>query len=411
MAISLLGNEVKIISAILANRMQRYLGKLINPDQTGFIPGRQGAKNIRRALNVQSVARHSAHPSMLLSHDAERAFDRVDWPYLNYTMEQMGFNSTFIKWINTLNKDPISRVRVNGYCSKFFDLKGVRQGNPVSPVLFALCIEPLPELIRGNDQIEGIVDEGGEMHKISLFSDDVLLFISNPRSSIPALMQSLGDYGEVSGYKVNEGKSEAMMITGCWPTCLDRQVTFRWSKGGFRYLGVILTHTSNQLYKANYDKLISQIKNDLERWEMLPLSLVGRVETIRMNVLPRLLFLFNALLITVPVSTFIFLDKPVSIFIWQNKRPRVRLKVLCARKDKGGLALPHFRSYYWAAQLGKLVSWMRLDMDTKWVYIEQGSVKNISPSTLLFLNSKVRCKLRIQNECVNHTVKVWEKTR
>ncbi len=74
------------------------------------------------------------------------------------------------------------------------------------------------------------------MHKILLFEDDVLLFIRNPQSSIPALVQCLRDYGEVSGYKVNEGKSEAMMITGCWPTCLDRQVKFRWSEGGYRYL-------------------------------------------------------------------------------------------------------------------------------------------------------------------------------
>ena len=101
--ISLLGNGVKIISAILANRMQKYLGKLINPDQTGFIPARQGANNIRRALNAQSVARHSARPSMLLRLDAEREFDRVDCSYLNYTMEQIGFNLTFIRWINTLN--------------------------------------------------------------------------------------------------------------------------------------------------------------------------------------------------------------------------------------------------------------------------------------------------------------------
>ena len=210
--------------------------------------------------------------------------------------------------------------------------------------------------------------------------------------------------------KVNEGKSEAMMITGSWPTQLDRLVRFRWSKGGFRYLGVILTPISFKLYSANYDKLISQIKNDLERWEMLPISLVGRVETIRMNVLPRLLFLFCSLPIAVPVSTFKLLDRLVSRFIWQNKRPRVRLKVLCLHKEKGGLSLTHFRSYYWAAQLRVLVSWMRLDMDTKWVHIEQSSV-NTSLSALPFLTTNALRKLRIQNEWVKYTLKVWKKIR
>lgn len=410
--ISLLGNDVKILSSILANRIQKYLKKLINPDQTGFIPGRQGANNIRRALNIQSVAKDFDYPSMLLSLDAEKAFDRVDWSYLNYTMKRMGFNSKFIGWINTLNKNPISRVRVNGYCSEFFELKkGVRQGNPISPILFALSIEPLAELIRKRDQIEGIIDKGHMEHKISLFADDILLFIRNPASSIPALMQCLGEYGEVSGYKINEGKSEALMISGRWPEQLDKEVKFRWSKGGFRYLGVMLTHTSSQLYAANYDKLISQVKKDLERWEMLPLSLVGRVEAVKMNVLPRLLFLFTSLPVTVPVSTFRFLDKLISKFIWQNKRPRVRLKVLHAHKGKGGLALPNLRSYYWAAQLRILVSWLALDVDTRWVHLEDSSVTKVSLSDHLFLNSKDRRNLKINNEWVNYTLKVWDKIR
>ena len=224
-------------------------------------------------------------------------------------------------------------------------------------------------------------------------------------------MQCLKDFGEVSGYKVNEGKSEAMMIKGCWPKQLDRMARFRWSKEGFRYLGVILTHCPSQLYKANYVKLLAQIKNDLERWDILPLSLVGRVETIRMNVLPRLLFLFCSLPVTVPVSTFKALDRLISKFIWQNKRPRVRLKVLCALRERGGLALPHFRNYYWASQLRILVSWIRVEEDTKWVGIEQSSLNNLSISVLPFLDSKVWRKLKIQNEWVNYTLKVWEKFR
>lgn len=72
--------------------MQKYQGKLINPAQTGFIPGCQGANNIRTALNLQSVARDSMDPSMLLNSSQS---------YLNHTVERMGFNSTFIRWINT----------------------------------------------------------------------------------------------------------------------------------------------------------------------------------------------------------------------------------------------------------------------------------------------------------------------
>ena len=71
----------------------------------------------------------------------------------------------------------------------------------MSPILFALSIEPLAELIRGNDQIQAIADEGGMMHKISLYADDILLFVRNPLSSIPAVINCLRNYGEVSGQR------------------------------------------------------------------------------------------------------------------------------------------------------------------------------------------------------------------
>lgn len=94
--------------------------------------------------------------------------------------------------------------------------------------------------------------------------------------------------------------------------------------------------TSKQLYKANYDKLISQIKSDLVRWEMIPLSLVGRVQTIRMNVLSRFLLLLNALPITVAVSTFTFLDKLVPKFIWQNRSlAESETQALCPLSTQG----------------------------------------------------------------------------
>lgn len=114
--------------------------------------------------------------------------------------------------------------------------------------------------------------------------------------SIPPLIQCLCNYGSVSGYKVNENTSEAMMISGVWPTQLNENISFCWSGQGLRYLGAVLTHIPTQLFNASYNKFNQQIKKDIIQWEILPLLLIGRVETVKMNLLPRRLF-------SIPISS------------------------------------------------------------------------------------------------------------
>lgn len=168
---------------------------------------------------------------------------------------------------------------MNGCCSEFFDLQqGVRQGDCLSPLLFAINIEPLAASIRQNEKIKGIMDMGHTEHKISLYADDILTYISDPVVSVPALMNTLKEYGELSGYQINESKSEAMMLKGQWPTQLTGRLQYRWPQR-FRYLGIILTIDLSKMFSANYGKLMNNIKADLIRWEILPLSLMGRVET------------------------------------------------------------------------------------------------------------------------------------
>lgn len=126
-----------------------------------------------------------------------------------------------------------------------------------------------------------------------------------------------------------------------------------------------------------------------------------------MNLLPRLLFLFQSLPVGIPTSAFNMLDKLISGFIWQNRRPRVRLKTLTLGKNRGGLSLPNIKYYFWAAQLTALVAWINNDMESRWVNIEQNSLPDITLSALVFLSKQSQEKLEIKNVWVKHPLKIW----
>lgn len=121
--------------------------------------------------------------------DAEKAFDRVEWPYLFYTLKKFGFGNNFISWIKLLYASPLACVRTNNDLSNYFPLnRGTRQGCPLSPLLFAIAIEPLAIALRAS-QICGI-SRGGAEHRLALYADDLLLFISDPDNSIPRFVSS-----------------------------------------------------------------------------------------------------------------------------------------------------------------------------------------------------------------------------
>ena len=156
---------------------------------------------------------------------------------------------------------------------------------------------------------------------------------------------------------------------------------------------------------------MGEIKNDLTRWEVLPLSLIGRVETIQMNILPRLLFVFQSLPIEVPTSTYNIISNWLSKFIWQNRRPRIRLKRLLCTKENEVLDLPNLKKYCWAPQFRSLVVWISQDNDTIWVGMEQKDCLNLSLDTIPFLSQNTWKINKIDNQWVKTTLRIWSKKK
>ncbi|MBN3290062.1 LIN1 transcriptase, partial [Polypterus senegalus] len=124
--------------------MEKVLPSIISQDQTGFIRGRHLSSNLRRLFNVIYSPTKSNTPEILLSLDAEKAFDMIEWKYLFTILEKFGFGPKICAWIKLLYTNPEASVCISNICSDYFKLeRGTRQGCPLSPLLFAIAIEPL----------------------------------------------------------------------------------------------------------------------------------------------------------------------------------------------------------------------------------------------------------------------------
>ena len=290
--ISLLNVDLKILSKILAQRLQQVLSNIISTDQTGFMLGRHSFHNTRRLLNIIS-APSSTIPEVIVSLDAEKAFDRVEWSFLFFVLQKFGFPLEFISWIKLLYANPVASVHTNGLQSATFPLyRGTRQGCPLSPLLFAIAIEPLAIWLRQEGGFEGIT-RARTVHKLSLYADDLLLYMSNPAASLPVVLNILDKFGLYSGYKLNLHKSELLPINYLARNIPPDFFPFKYATDGFKYLGVHVTNSINQLFSKNFAPLFERCKLDFDRWSGLPLSLVGRASLVKMVVLPKFLYLFS----------------------------------------------------------------------------------------------------------------------
>lgn len=403
--ISLTSYDGKILSKILANRLDRIVTSLIHSDQVGFMRLRSSTDNIRRLIDIMWAVRESQVPLTAISLDAEKAFDRVEWEYLFATLECYGFSDKFITWIRLIYTHPTACVLTNGLMGPSFELgRGTRQGDPLSPLLFALALEPLAIAIRKDRNFPGI-NIGHSCHKLMLYADDILLFVSDPVKSLPTLLSIIDTFSKISGYKVNWSKSEALPLSACSPKSMFPNGMFSWPQKGIKYLGIIFPPKLTDLMKINIEPLLDQMKTDVERWNQLFLSMWGRVNIIKMVCTPKFNYLLQTLPVHVPMTYFKQFNKLCNLLIWNKKRPRLGLHKLQRTVDRGGLGVPNLLYYYYAFSLRHLAHWfLPPERAPPWFPLETTACLPFTPLNYLSINMAPHNK---SHPVLSHIKEVW----
>ncbi|KAF4079911.1 hypothetical protein AMELA_G00183760 [Ameiurus melas] len=192
--------------------LENVLPYIISGDQNGFINGCQLFFNIRTLFNTIHSKHSAVHPEIAISLDAEKAFNRVEWEYLFAVLRKSGFGDKFISWISLMNSTSNARVQTNDTYSDYFALgRGCHQGCPLSPLLFSFAIEPLSIALKSSSLFKRIVLYGVE-YKLLLYADDLLLNVTDPIASMTSVLDVLGSFGVVSGYKLNLDKSDCFPV-------------------------------------------------------------------------------------------------------------------------------------------------------------------------------------------------------
>ena len=350
--ITLSNTDHKLITKTYSKKLTKIVSSSIGEEQTAYIPGRLINDNVRSMLMTIDQANDDDEvDGVIVSLDAKKAFDSVDHRFIRKCLESFGL-TCFIPIFDILYKNLNSQILINGRAVKGYDiLKGVKQGDALSCILFIMCIEPLIRNIKENAEIESVVARGLNLNfpKIYSYADDVTVVAKKSESAIKQIFKEYEIFSNSSGLVLNAEKTEML----CFNKDRDHQFELNVDYRGARHRiaaverikvnGFWLLQDPRVREEVNVQKRIEAMERILMMWSTRHLSLLGRILIIKTFAISQFVYLFQT--IKISDANLNKIMKVVDKYLWNrnfrgNKAPeRLKRSIMLTPAKYGGFGL------------------------------------------------------------------------
>ncbi|MCH82386.1 LINE-1 reverse transcriptase like, partial [Trifolium medium] len=349
--ISLLGCWYKLLAKVLAGRLARVIGNLIPKTQSAFLKGRQLVEGVVVVNEVIDFAKKAGKECLILKVDFEKAYDSVDWGFLDYMLDRFGFSVKWRSWMKACVCGGNLSILVNGSPTHELPIKrGLKQGDPLAPLLFLLVAEGLGGLMRRAVEVNRFRPflVGGGCAPVSLlqYADDTLCIGEATIGNLWVMKSVLRGFEMASGLKINFWKScvIGVNVTEEFLGMASDFLNCRIGRIPFKYLG--LPVGANPRKMSTWEPMLESVRRRLGSWRNKYVSLGGRI------------VLINAVLNAIPIFFLSYMKMPVKVwrrlvtiqrnFLWGGSSQRAKIcwvkwDDICRPKNEAGLGIRDLR--------------------------------------------------------------------
>ena len=348
--ISLCNSVYKVLTKIIVARLRPHLGKLISPFQTAFVPGRRGSDNVIIAQEIiHSVSKKKRGVGyMVLKIDLEKAYDKIEWSFIRDMLMRVNLPMDLRDIIMSCVSSVSTSILFNGEAlDPIYPSRGIRQGDPLSPYLFIMCMDYLGQLIEekchANLWQPVKASQSGPSFSHLLFADDILLFAKADHINCSAIRDVLDEFCNLSGQSLSEAKSRVYFspnVDRDTRESLSDILGFASTPSLGKYLGFPLKHAGRSTQDYNF--ILDRVKQKLSGWKASMLSLAGRTVLIQASsaAIPSYVMQCSSL----PGKILEGIDRVNRNFLWGSSEEKKKMHWIgwhkvTKPKEEGGLGL------------------------------------------------------------------------